>query len=303
MEVTVDDKTTDRVFQRRRVIKGGTIAFNQRRLTYPCVVRDLSASGARLHVDSPDEIPNTFDLLIELDGFESQCETIWREGKQIGVRFLAEPRISAPKRKQVVMSPDRSPTTSIRLARRPDHYDPPPTRPSAADSDSDVDRPRQEPSREIHATPPAAVAPAVPGNPIVIAESDEGGRRMFQEAFQLDSLSPPYEFVGDGRELQQYLAREDRFSDKPRPGMVLLDFDMPHMDGMAALLQIKTTPSLQSIPVVVMTGANDDNAIEKTYGLGVGYYVTKPRTLDDMIGVTKTLTQFWKNFCDTSTSA
>lgn len=289
--MTEHSSNPDRAFQRRRVIKGGTIAFNLRRLTYPCVVRDLSVAGARLQVDCADGIPNTFDLLIELDGFESECEIVWREGKQVGVRFLAEPRISAPKRKQVVVSSDKARLASVRLAERVrGDYRPSPTRdPIGA---PEAYKPMVEP------TNPVAMAdtPLNAANPILITEEDPADRALFQDAFRQDSVSPPFDFVEDGRELTQYLAGEARFSDKPRPGMVLLDFDTPRLDGLAALRHIKTTPALQSIPVVVMTKSNSDEEIEETYGFGVGSYVQKPENMDDMVDVTRTLSRFWNNF-------
>ncbi len=124
--MTDQSNEPDRLFQRRKVIKGGTIAFNRRRLTYPCVVRDISEAGARMRVDTPDSIPETFDLLIELDGFEAECEVLWREGREIGVRFLSEPRISNPKRKQVVVASDGSRTVSVRLDERKRQFNPVP---------------------------------------------------------------------------------------------------------------------------------------------------------------------------------
>lgn len=124
--MTDQSNEPDRLFQRRKVIKGGTIAFNRRRLTYPCVVRDISEAGARMRVDTPDSIPETFDLLIELDGFEAECEVLWREGREIGVRFLSEPRISNPKRKQVVVASDPSRIVSVRLDERKRQFNPVP---------------------------------------------------------------------------------------------------------------------------------------------------------------------------------
>jgi len=289
--VSEHSSNPDRAFPRRRVIKGGTIAFNLRRLTYPCVVRDLSVAGARLQVDCADSIANTFDLLIELDGFESECEIVWREGNQVGVRFLAEPRISEPKRKQVVVSPDKAPLASVRLAERTrGDFRPSPT--GDPISAPQPYRPMADPASPVA----MADAPLNSANPILITEEDPAVRALFQDAFRQDSVSPPFDFVEDGRELRQYLAGEDRFAGKPRPGMILLDFDMPRLDGLAALRHIKTTPSLQSIPVVVMTKSNSDEEIEETYGFGVGSYVQKPETMDDMVDVTRTLSRFWTNF-------
>jgi hypothetical protein len=91
-----------RVAPRRRVLKSGIIAFNDRYSALPCTVRNLSATGAHLRAEGSINAPNTFELLIELDGFEANCEVLWRKDKDIGVRFLSAPRMVAPKRAQVV---------------------------------------------------------------------------------------------------------------------------------------------------------------------------------------------------------
>lgn len=89
---------------RKRVLKSGIIAFNGRHSTLPCSVRDLSTTGARLSVEGSMNAPDTFDLIIELDGLEAPCAVVWRRGKEIGVRFRAPPRMLPVRRKQVVDS-------------------------------------------------------------------------------------------------------------------------------------------------------------------------------------------------------
>lgn len=317
-------QNADRAFQRRRVIKGGMIAFNLRRLTYPCVVRDLSVAGARLQTDTPGNIPDTFDLLIELDGFEAECEVMWREGKQVGVRFLAEPRTTAPKRKQVVISSDQAPVMSVRLADRKRQYEPK----DAARDDAVAFKPLYEP--EPDATPePRAQGPdqetssdpntlnrhaafqqpiaeegrgaleqldESSGSPIVIVLRDPGARALFEAGFQQRNQHLPHEFVSDGQELVHYLANQGAFFGKPRPGMILLDFDDAYDDSLAVLRDIKTGPRYNSIPIVAMTRSNADEDIEHTLEFGVGSYVQKPQNVDDMADIIKTLARFWTNF-------
>lgn len=87
---------------RRRVLKSGTVAYGDRFQCFPCTVRDLSESGARLRVDNPLMVPNHFELLIEQDGFEANCEAVWRHDHEVGVRFTSPPRQSGTARKQVV---------------------------------------------------------------------------------------------------------------------------------------------------------------------------------------------------------
>jgi hypothetical protein len=102
---------------RRRVLKSGTIAFNDRFSALPCTVRDLSETGAHLRVEGTVNVPNTFELIIDLDGLEANCEVVWRRDKDIGVRFLSAPRTVAPKRMQVIkpLVPERAPA----LRRKP----------------------------------------------------------------------------------------------------------------------------------------------------------------------------------------
>ena len=108
-----------RVAPRRRMLKSGTIAYSDRHVTIGCIVRDMSATGARLRVEGSIMAPDSFELLIPLDGLETNCEVVWRVGQECGVRFLSAPRIVAPKRHQVVdaLAPAKAP--SLRRKPRP----------------------------------------------------------------------------------------------------------------------------------------------------------------------------------------
>lgn len=113
--------TTDeaRFAPRRRMLKSGKIAYNDRHVTIGCAVRDISATGARLRVEGSVSAPDTFELLIQLDGLEANCQVVWRRDADIGVRFLGAPRIVAPKRAQVInaLAPVQAP--SLRRKPRP----------------------------------------------------------------------------------------------------------------------------------------------------------------------------------------
>jgi hypothetical protein len=102
---------------RRRVLKGGIIAFNDRYVTLPCTVRDLSDGGARLRVEGSMTAPDTFELIVEIDGLEASCEVVSRRGNEISVRFLAPPRIVPKRRVQVVNA--ITPATQPSLRKRP----------------------------------------------------------------------------------------------------------------------------------------------------------------------------------------
>jgi hypothetical protein len=101
--------------RRRRVLKAGIIAFNGRHSTLPCTVRNISATGAHLRMHgSSASAPDTFELIVELDGLEASCTVMWRRGEDIGVRFEGEPRKIAPKRAQVVSAVVPAKAASLR---------------------------------------------------------------------------------------------------------------------------------------------------------------------------------------------
>jgi PilZ domain len=109
--------TDGRSAQRRRVLKAGIAASNDRHLTVACTVRDLSATGARLRVEGSLTVPNTFELIIDVDGLEANCEVVWRKANEVGVKFLSAPRIVAAKRVQIInpLTPSKPPS----LRRKP----------------------------------------------------------------------------------------------------------------------------------------------------------------------------------------
>ena len=109
-----------RAAPRRKVLKAATVASNNRHLTVSCTLRDLSSTGARLRVDNIVTIPDTFELIIAVDGLEANCEVVWRKTNEVGVRFIGAPRIVTAKRAQVInpMLPTQAPT--LRRKPKPD---------------------------------------------------------------------------------------------------------------------------------------------------------------------------------------
>jgi CheY-like chemotaxis protein len=104
-------------------------------------------------------------------------------------------------------------------------------------------------------------------------------------------------FVGDGRELLDYLRRTGRYADPaleaPRPGIILLDLNMPKKDGREALAEIKADGSLRRIPVVVLTTSKDEEDVFRTYDLGVNSFITKPVTFGGLVEVMRTWSRYW----------
>lgn len=104
---------------RRRVLKGAIVAYNDRRSTISCSVRDISDTGARLRVDGSMHAPDTFLLIIELDGIEADCEVVWRKSPDLAVAFVSPPRKVSPKRAQVVAAIVQEVKPSLRRKPKP----------------------------------------------------------------------------------------------------------------------------------------------------------------------------------------
>ena len=131
---------------------------------------------------------------------------------------------------------------------------------------------------------------------ILIADDDADDRMMASEALEESRLANDLRFVEDGEELLEYLHRRGAFADPasaPRPGLILLDLNMPRMDGREALREIKSDPSLRSIPVVVLTTSKAEEDIYRTYDLGVNSFITKPVQFEGLVEVMRALGKYW----------
>ncbi|NNM32461.1 MAG: response regulator, partial [Gemmatimonadetes bacterium] len=121
---------------------------------------------------------------------------------------------------------------------------------------------------------------------ILMADDDPDDRLMAQEALEEARLTNEIRFVSDGEELMDYLHRRNAYADpasSPRPGLILLDLNMPRMDGREALTEIKSDPRLRSIPVVMLTTSQAHADIVRSYDLGVNSFITKPVTFEGLV--------------------
>jgi CheY-like chemotaxis protein len=132
---------------------------------------------------------------------------------------------------------------------------------------------------------------------ILMADDDEEDREMTRDALRDSRLGNRVKFVVDGQDLMEYLRREGKYADPavdaPRPGLILLDLNMPRMDGREALAEIKSDEFLRQIPVVVLTTSQDEEDVLRTYDLGVNSFITKPVTFEGLVEVTRTWTRYW----------
>jgi CheY-like chemotaxis protein len=132
---------------------------------------------------------------------------------------------------------------------------------------------------------------------ILMADDDEEDRDLTREALQNYHLANEMKFAVDGQDLMDYLRREgayaDSAADAPRPGVILLDLNMPKKDGREALAEIKADENLRSIPVIVLTTSKDEEDVFRTYDLGVNSFITKPVTFGGLVEVMRTWQRYW----------
>jgi two-component system, response regulator len=131
---------------------------------------------------------------------------------------------------------------------------------------------------------------------ILMADDDADDRQMTREAFTASRLANDLRFVEDGVELMDYLRRRNHYTDpalSPRPGLILLDLNMPKKDGRQALSEINASPNLRNIRIVVMTTSKAEEDILRTYDLGASSFVTKPVTFAALVDVITTMGRYW----------
>ena len=130
---------------------------------------------------------------------------------------------------------------------------------------------------------------------ILIAEDDADDRLLAQEAINESRLVNEVHFVEDGEELLDYLRHVGPYATvpAPRPGVILLDLNMPRKDGREALTELKKDKDLRRIPVVVMTTSKAEEDILRSYDLGVNSFIVKPVTFEGLVEVMRTLGHYW----------
>ena len=130
---------------------------------------------------------------------------------------------------------------------------------------------------------------------ILMADDDPDDQLMAKEAFEENRMANDLNFVQDGEELMDYLQHRGKYNaqNAPKPGLILLDLNMPKKDGRMALKEIKDDPKLKRIPIVVLTTSKSDEDIFKTYDLGVSSFITKPVTFEELVEVTKDIGKYW----------
>jgi two-component system response regulator len=133
---------------------------------------------------------------------------------------------------------------------------------------------------------------------ILMADDDEDDRELTRDALRQARYIAGMQFVVDGQDLLDYLRRDGAYASlpadaAPRPSIILLDLNMPRMDGREALAEIKRDGDLRQIPVVVLTTSSDELDVRRAYDLGANSYITKPVTHAKLHAVLSSLAEYW----------
>lgn len=131
---------------------------------------------------------------------------------------------------------------------------------------------------------------------ILIAEDDPEDRMLTMDALEESKLVNKVNFVENGEELLDYLENKGKFQDQqlyPRPGLILLDLNMPKMDGREALKEIKSREEFRRIPIIILTTSKAQADVVRSYNLGVNSFIAKPVTFTALVEIMTTLGKYW----------
>jgi CheY-like chemotaxis protein len=128
---------------------------------------------------------------------------------------------------------------------------------------------------------------------VLLVEDDPGDVLMTREAFEHYQITNTLYVVGDGEQAMQFLRRDGEYTDMPRPGLILLDLNLPRRNGLEVLADLKADDDLLSIPVVVLTTSQAEEDILRSYSLHANAYISKPVDFDRFIDVIRQINKFY----------
>ncbi len=128
---------------------------------------------------------------------------------------------------------------------------------------------------------------------ILLVEDSPSDTELTVEALKSAKVSNRLSMVEDGVQAMEYLRRQGRYSQSPRPDLILLDLNLPRKDGREVLAELKADPTLKTIPVVVLTTSRADQDVVRAYSLHANCYITKPVDFQQFVGVVKNIENFW----------
>jgi CheY-like chemotaxis protein len=128
---------------------------------------------------------------------------------------------------------------------------------------------------------------------VLMADDDEDDRLLARDAFRECGIDIDLRFVENGEELLEYLHGRGPWTSCPTPSLIILDLNMPRVDGRQALAAIKEHPALRRIPVVVITTSKAEEDVLRTYDLGVSSFISKPGSYESLLALIRTLSNYW----------
>jgi chemotaxis family two-component system response regulator Rcp1 len=128
---------------------------------------------------------------------------------------------------------------------------------------------------------------------ILLVEDSPGDVRLTREALKDAKVYINLHVASDGIEAMAFLNREGEYADAPRPDLILLDLNLPRKDGRQVLEEIKESPSLKRIPVVILTTSSSDEDVMRSYQFHANCYISKPVDLDGFLKVVRSIDNFW----------
>ena len=133
---------------------------------------------------------------------------------------------------------------------------------------------------------------------IHMCDDDPDDQLLVTDALLEARLATPIDFTSNGRELLQYLNREGEYAKlkgQPLPGLILLDLNMPIMDGREVLKVLKNDDKFKSIPIVILTTSKAEEDVARSYNMGVNSFVIKPVSFDNLVEMIQSITEYWFN--------
>jgi len=127
----------------------------------------------------------------------------------------------------------------------------------------------------------------------LVVEDNEADATLIRETLESDAVIFELEVVGDGVAALEYLRRQPPYESAGRPDLILLDLNLPRLDGCGFLARLREDPEFDRIPVVVLTSSDADDDIHRSYELGANCYVTKPIGYREFRATVKSIEEFW----------
>ncbi len=128
---------------------------------------------------------------------------------------------------------------------------------------------------------------------VLVIEDNEGDVRLIKEAFKDSLIVNKFSVVGDGEQALDYLNKRGKYESSTRPDLIILDLNLPKMNGFDVLTEVKSNPAIQKIPIIIFSSSTSDSDVLRSYDLKANSYVSKPTDFNEFLNVVRTIDEFW----------